>query len=418
MKQLIKFDDNLRLVCHYIPNVRSVSCVVFVGTGSASETSKNNGLSHFLEHMIFKGTKDRSAFSIVEEIENIGGTINAFTSKQLTAYYTVCTDEHTEKAVEILSDIVINSQFSETEIEKEKEVILKELNMSDDDAQDLCIEMLLGSLFKKNSLGQTILGKKKNIEGMTRDMLLDYYNNKYTSGNTVIVMVGNIKIEDATKLAKTYFVNKFNKSNISVDKEKDVTPSFNYVKKFRAIEQANVAIGFKGYDFFNKDANALMLLNLILGNGMSSRLFQKIREELALAYSVYSYTSTYLNNGLLTIYMGTTPKYVEKGVRAIKEEIEIFKKQGITEKEFLRGREQVKSNFIIAQESTSAVMRNHGKYVLFTNAPFDIDSYVDQFNNYTIDDIHKTLEVFDFSNVNVSYVGKKHNVDLLGLLKD
>lgn len=418
MGQIMKYSNGLRLVNKYMPTTRSIAIGVFVGIGSANETRENNGISHFVEHMMFKGTKKRSAFQIAEQIDGIGGQINAYTSKQMTAYYTVSVDEHTNKCLDVLSDLFFNSKFDEVEIKKEQGVVLEEIAMVEDTPDDLCLDLSTESYYGEHTLAYPILGSKENVLSFDQAKLHDYVNNYYNPKNTVISIAGNITDDKAYKLIDKYFAKKMKDGEkIPTLLEKSTRKSSILIRK-KEIEQANVAIVFPGLVFNDKLEVALLLMNSILGGGMSSLLFQKIREQLGLAYSVYSFPSSYINNGSYTVYYGTNKDKVKEALQATKKVLEKFVKTGITDKEFTRGKEQLKGALVLGQESSSAIMNASGKTMIMKNEFFDIDNRLRDINDLTVSDVNTVIRrVFNFEHISMAYVGPEIKFNMLDLIK-
>lgn len=418
MQEFISVLNNgLRLVVKTVPYVRSVAVGVMVGVGSANETADNNGISHFLEHMFFKGTKTRDAFEIAAEIEGLGAQINAYTSKQATCFYTLSTDDQTEKCMEVLSDILFNSLFDEDEAEREKKVVLEEISMSEDDPSDVCLETLSTAYFKGNSLALPILGSRKNVEGFSRKQLLDFIAQNYCAANTVIAIAGNITKEKAVKLVRKHF-NEFKCFERADWKDKKHITTSCYDKVIKDVEQANIAFAFPSFPYNDKNEAVMQVVNNIIGGGMSSRLFQELREKQGLAYSVYSYPSTYINNAYETVYIGTNVKMAAQAVKSIRSEIIKLKQNGITQKELERGKQQIKSAHVMGQESTTTLMRLYAKNLLFADKLYDIDEHLEKINKVTLDDAKEALcKVFDFSCVSAAYAGRELDFNPLELIK-
>lgn len=416
---IYQFENNLRLVHKKLQGVRSVAVGIYVAVGSGNETEENNGISHFIEHMLFKGTNKRNSFDIVKEIDGLGAQVNAFTSKQMTCYYTISVSDYVEKCVEILSDLFYNSTFLPQELEKERGVVLEEIAMTEDTPDDLVVENLAKVFFKGNSLGRPILGNAETISKLTSQDLIDYKNKMYTPENTLICMVGDIDFETAKTLTAKYFecVQK-SKGNLNEFDSACSIVSDSYIVN-KPLEQANIAIAFPSLEFAHPNMDALNLFNTIFGGGMSSKLFQQVREELGLAYSVFSYPSTYINNGALTIYLGTNPKTAEKAIKAVCDVIAEVKEKGLTLEELERGKKQLKGSYVLGQESTSAQMRIYGRYALFKNLCFDFDKQLDNIDKITLEDINYVInKVFDFDKVCISYVGKEIDFNPLNIIKN
>ena len=273
MNKIYRFPSGLRLAYKYSPSVRSVGIAVMTGVGSGNETPANNGISHFIEHMYFKGTKNKTAFEIVEYVDGIGAQINAFTSKQITCFYTLSIDSRADDCARILSEILFESTFDEQEMEREKGVVLEEISMCEDDNSDIVLDLLAEGYFGKNPLGMTILGERKNIKSFTRDDLIDYIGKNYCAESSVVSIVGNISFDKAKDMIEKYFEGKFS-SNCKrswQDTRHETKPSRK--SKFKDIEQSNIALGFPAFEYDSKFTMAEMLVNTIVGGGMSSRLF-------------------------------------------------------------------------------------------------------------------------------------------------
>lgn len=405
MKYSKKYDNGLKLIINKLDGLLSVSCGILVKTGSSNETAKENGISHFIEHNLFKGTTSRTAFEISDAIDSIGGQINAFTSKELTCYYTKSTSEHLETSLEVLSDIFFNSTFDKKEMDKEKQVIIEEINMTNDSPEDLCLDLLSTAYYGKNGYGRTILGSEKNVLSFDFDAVSNYMKKYYTADNVCISIAGNVDVESAIKLVDKYFANNF--VNLKSVKQKEQT-SFSYDKlyKYKKTEQTHLALCFPAYSSSDDKSISLSILSAVFGGGMSSRLFQKIREELGLAYSVYSYPSQYKDNGILEIYAGVGNGVRDKAFKAIVLETEKMQKYGITEKEFKRGKAQMKSSFVMGQESTSSQMLIHGKYLLFLDEVFDFEKRISQIDAVDLENVNQVAnEVLQFDTFATASVG-------------
>lgn len=402
-----QFDNGLRLVVNNMPGMLSVSIGILVKTGSMNENAVENGISHFIEHVMFKGTEKRTAFEISENIDSVGAQINAFTSKELTCYYTKSTTDHVQTTLDILSDIFFNSKFEKQELEKEKGVVLEEINMSEDTPEEVCLDLLAKGYYGDKGLGQTILGSAKNIKSFNRDDIIKYMDKYYTADNVVISVAGNVDIANIEGLVKEYFADKF--TRLKSAKQVDTTPNTpEHLFKSKKIEQSHIAFAMKGLSINDEKADALAIANIVFGGGMSSRLFQKIREELGLAYSVYSYISSYKDSGVVEIYAGVNTNLRDLAVNAILEQVDVLKKDGITEKEFLRAKAQVKSAFIMGQESTSSQMLLYARYLLLLEQEFDINERIKKLDNVSMQDVRDAIECsFDLSTLATATVGTK-----------
>lgn len=379
MYNIFKLHNGLRIVVENIDYVNSVSVGLWVKNGSRNEDISENGISHFIEHMFFKGTKRRSAFNIAECIEEVGGQINAFTGKEATCFYIKVLDSHLNLALDVISDMIFNSVFSEEDIKKEKSVVIEEINMSDDSPEDVLSDLHSKAIWNNDSISYPILGNKENVRSFSRKQILDYIHKYYTPENSVISICGKIDINDIKNRVDNYFGRW---DNHNLDPFTYSIPKFhnNNLFKKKNIEQVHLVFGIQGIENGNDDLYSVLLLSNMLGGGASSILFQKIREEKSLCYSIYSYISSFNNTGAVSVYTGLNPKYIYDAVAIIKEEINKFVENDIKSEKLYKIKEQLKGNYILGMESTTSRMFNNGKSVLFlnkVNAPEQIMSKID-----------------------------------------
>lgn len=416
MSKIIKFPNGLRLWIKPMKNTRSISIGVFVGAGSMIENEKNNGIAHFIEHMVFKGTTKRTAFQIVEEMERYGIQINAFTSKSLTAYYTVSIDEYSDKCMDMLSDLYYNPTFTDENIKKEKGVVLEEISMSEDDPEDLCMELLCKAHFGNDKIAMPILGTPETVMSFTADTIKEFRDAHYRPDNTLISIVGNISIEDATALVEKHFeINgEYNLPTI-ITKERAI-PQKQYGKKVKDIEQANLGICFRSYCLEDEQAATTSIITNMIGGGMSSRLFQKLREDLSLVYNIYAIDMQYVSDGYFSIFLATNPATANQALLAVREVILKLLDEGFSEDEIQKSKSQFKSAIILAAESSAYLMRAGGKYGILMGKDFSLDQKLKEIEKVTADEIKKAMEyIFDLELASVSYVGKENTCDLLKL---
>lgn len=399
-----QLDNGLRLVVNQMSGLMSVTMGILVHTGSSVESDKEDGISHFIEHMMFKGTKKRTAFKISDEMDRIGAQMNAFTGKDLTCYYAKSTTGHAEEAFEILADLFLNSTFPEDEMSREKGVIIEEINMNEDTPDDLCLDMLSRAYYGERGYGRNILGPRKNVEGFTRDDIKSYMQKRYCSDNIVISMAGNIDIKVAEAMVEKYFagIQKCCCSKTDVKVELQAKSLY----KTKDIEQVHIGIAFPSVKRYDKLFDATQIMNAILGGSMSSRLFQTVREELGLAYTVYSYISTYCETGTLAVYAGVNAEKYKQSAEAIYSCVNDLRKKNISEEEFLRGKEQLISSQIFAQESTSSQMLLFGKELLYRGRVYNFEDRVNKISSVTLKDVLNAIDVnFDDKFKAVSLVG-------------
>ncbi len=405
MYQRTILDNGIRMVCEKIPYVKSVSIGIWVANGSVNESSENNGISHYIEHMLFKGTDKRSAKEIAESIDNIGGQINAFTGKDCTCFYTKTLDTHIDIAFDVLADMFFNSKLEKKDMDLERKVIIEEISMYEDSPEELSHDMLSETVWNGNSLGYPILGNKKCLESIDSKVMSEYLKNNYTPNNCVISVAGNYDKDKLNELVNKYFGNWSPK----IDEKKLSNPvEFKKDKKIKEkdIEQVHLCIGYQGLESGSEDLYTLLAINNVLGGGMSSRLFQKIREQKGLVYSIYSYPSSYRNAGLFTIYAGMNPDNLKLVTELISSEIDKLVKTGISKDEFLKSKEQLKGNYILGLESTSSRMNSIGKSELILNRIYTPKQILKKIDNISQENIEKVVKkIFDTDKKSISIVG-------------
>lgn len=389
-----RYENGLRLVVKRMEGLMSVTMGILVGTGASAETDKEDGISHFIEHMQFKGTKKRNAFEVSDAFDRLGAQVNAFTGKDLTCYYSKCTSDHTAECFEILSDLFLNSTFPEEEMEREKGVVCEEISMNEDAPEDLCLDLLARAFYGKENYGRNILGTAKNVKGFTVADILAYKKARYCPENIVISFAGAIDSATAQALVEEYFgtltQGKFEK------REPQLTFAGESLVKKKPVEQMHIALAYPAVARAHELEDAVGAVNGILGGTMSSRLFQEVREKRGLAYSVYSYVSSYAECGSQIIYAGVNPAQKQQAYEAICEVIKDMKKNGVTEEEFLRSREQIKSGMFFSNESTNSQMLLYGKYMLYFDKIFNFEERLKKINAMTRDTAMSAIEtMFD-----------------------
>jgi len=405
--EIITLDNGLRVSVDEMREVETVSIGVFVNTGSRNENIKINGISHFLEHMAFKGTKTRNAKQIAEEFEGIGGHINAYTSKEKTVYYVKVLKKYSEFAVEFLADILQNSIFDKVELEKERGVILQEIAMTNDTPDDIVFDYFQNTAFPNQELGRSILGEIDNVKNFTRNDFVKYIKNQYNFSNIAVVASGNITQNDLVKWTKKYFNNLSENKIAKVKSPKYVGGEFRKEKK---LEQVNIVLGFKGISYLDKNYYKSQILAMILGGGMSSRLFQEVRENLGLAYSVYAFNSCYCDTGLFAIYAGTTPEKCNQLLATTKNEIEKIC-QKITKEELQRVITQFQASLLMAKESTSSRMQRRGIDIISLNHIVSDAEIHEQLAEVSLKNLTDfASEIFYKSDPTIAMIGKVKKV--------
>lgn len=376
--------NGIRVVIEEIPSVRSVSLGIWVGAGSRDESPQNNGVTHFIEHMMFKGTEKLNARQIAELFDGIGGQVNAFTSKEYTCYYAKVLDEHFGLALETLGDMVLNSKFAEEELAKERRVVLEEIKMYEDAPDDLVHDMIAEVVFQKHPLGYNILGTEANLNAFVPQDLFSYMEEKYTTDNVVIAIAGNVKRDHAVALASKLFGH-LQPSRISRQEEQAVFHAGKAIRN-KKTEQAHIVLGAPGIAYDDPMIYPVILFNNVLGGSSSSRLFQEIREERGLAYSIYSYHTAYKDIGMFGLYVGTAPERAQHVLDLCEQVLGGIAQHGITADELNKAKEQVKGSLMLSLESTSSRMSRLGKNELL-GRHISLDEMVDKIKNVTLEDV-------------------------------
>ena len=418
MYQKHKMTNGIRIVTEEIPYINSVSVGIWVRVGSRNEEIDINGVSHFIEHMLFKGTEKRNAKEIANSIDKIGGQLNAFTAKESTCYYAKVLDSHFDIALDVLTDMFLNSTFVKEEIEKEKGVIMEEINMYEDSPEDLVHDLFSQGVWSGNPLGMSILGTEESLNALNRDSILDYYKSNYTPENIVISVVGNIKHEVVVEKVEKQF------RDLAPSTKKLITikkPSFDPIKITRSkkTEQVHLCIGFEGVETDNESFYPLLTMNNIFGGAMSSRLFQNIREDKGLAYSVFSYPSAYQDCGLYSIYAGMKTTQLKTVTGLIMDEIHEIMGKGLTEEELYDSKEQMKGSYTLGLESTSGRMISIGKSELMHDRIYSPAEVLAKIDKVEMESVNKAIRtVFDLNRMGGAVIGAfDDKVDLKDILK-
>ena len=412
MIKTIKLKNGITAVVEPLNHFHSVAVGIWVKTGSAFESHEENGISHVIEHMLFKGTTNRSAKQIAIELDRIGGQMNAFTSKECTCYYARVAHDQISVAADVLSDLIKNAVFDPAELDKERLVVLEEISMLNDQPDDLAHEQASIDFFKGSTYSKPVIGPAENIKRFTRDDIINYINKHYYPENIVISIAGKVDLIQVTELLEKYF------GDISGDLKQQSTRAF--VDQFkpektftvlkRDIEQTHISLGFNGIDYRDDSRYAYMVLSNLFGGSMSSRLFQKIREEMGLVYTVYSYLSTYTEAGMFGIYAATGAKTAEVATKIIVEEIKRLKTDGIEIEEFNNSKTQIHGNYLLGLESVNSRMQSIGKAQLLLGQVDSQETILKKLEAVTLADVSKIVDqIFDFDVMTSAFVGSMQN---------
>lgn len=381
--KITTLDNGLRVATNSFSGVETAALGVWVGVGARNEPENINGISHVLEHMAFKGTEKRNAKDIAEAVENVGGHLNAYTSRENTAYYARVLKQDVPLALDIIGDILTNSTFDESELSREKGVIVQEIGQSLDTPDDIIFDYFQETAFKEQSLGRPILGSVAHVESFTPHQLNNYLKTNYKTQRMVLSASGNVDHDEVVDLANKHFAS-FEKES-SLYKEKAAYSGGDF-RQDRDLEQAHIILGFEGVANTSDDFQKAIVLSTLLGGGMSSRLFQEVREKRGLVYSIYSYNASYSDTGLFAIYAGTSPEKVDELVPVVLTELENVSKN-IELSELNRAKAQLKAGTLMGLESTSSKCEQLAQHMLVFGRPISFQEIIEKIDAVNIDDL-------------------------------
>jgi predicted Zn-dependent peptidase len=385
--------NGIKVITEAMPHVRSVSVGVWVGTGARRETPEQNGISHFIEHMLFKGTSNRSAEDIARSVDSIGGGLDAFTAKEMVCYNTKVLDEHLPIAMDVLSDLVLNPLFHDDDIEKEKGVILEEIKMDADNPDYLVHEIFSSNFWKDHPLGRPILGTRETVKKFNQASVRDYYTEVYSPENILVTAAGNLTHEKLVSLV----AERFETVKPAGPLPALVAPSTHArisLKSKKELEQVHVCVGVPCYPISHEDRFICYVLNTVLGGGMSSRLFQNIRERKGLAYAVFSELNPYADTGCLAVYAGTSLESARKVVESILKEFTELKQQEVPAEELRRAKDHLKGSLMLSLESTSSRMSNLARQEMHFQRFFTLDELVESIEKVTSSEVQRVAQDF------------------------
>lgn len=395
-------DNGLRIATSNRSGTQTVSLGIWVKTGSAYEVEEENGISHFLEHMVFKGTPKRTSFQIDAEIEDAGGQTNAYTSREFTAFYAKMLKDDAELALDVLSDIVLNANFPEAELQKERDVVVQEIKQTIDTPDDIIFDYFQAKAFENQAIGRNILGPAEKVLNYEATELKNYRQNHYGTNNMVVCAVGNINHQKFVDMVKARFNDFKNKTNFKIE-EQNYTGGF-YAEN-RDIEQAHILLGFKGFDYNSDNYYPATIFSTILGGGSTSRLFQEIREKRGLAYTTYSFNNAHTRSGLFGIYAGTTNDELKELMPVITDEIKKICNEKVSEKELSRAKVQLKASMLMGLESSSSSAEIMARQLLIFDRVIPVKEMVSRIENVTLEDIQNTARNIFASTPTYALVG-------------
>jgi len=385
--------NGVRVITERMPHVRSVSVGVWICTGSREETQQETGISHFIEHMLFKGTKNRSAEEIARSVDSIGGGLDAFTSKELVSYNVKVLDEHLPQAFDVVTDLVRNPLFDPQDIEKEKGVILEEMKMEVDNPEYLIHEIFSSHFWKGHGLGRPIIGTKQTIRGFNREKIEQYYRTYYSPSNILVTAAGNLSHRRLVHLVEDR-LGDLRRKAVRLEQEKPQAHAPMIFRNKSSLEQVHLYIGVPSIPMPHESRFACYILNAILGGGMSSRLFQNIREKQGLAYTVFSDLSMYHDAGCMLIYAGTSLKSAERVIHSIVHELNEVADHRVSDEELRRAKDHLKGSFVLGLESTSSRMGNLARQELYFKRFFTLDEMLERIEGVTAGEVQQLAQQF------------------------
>lgn len=386
-------DNGLKIVTEHVDSVKSVAVGIWAKTGSRNEAHRMAGVTHFLEHMLFKGTENRSSLDIAMSMESVGGYLNAFTSSEYTCYYSRCLNTQLERALDVLSDMVLHPSFPENEIEKEKKVVIEEMKMYRDSPDDYLFEQFSGHVFKGHPLGNSTLGFEDTVSAFERQDLYEYMEERYQPDNLLVSVAGNVDHKRVVELVSDYFSEVNPKATIDQNPEiPDYQPDKIELRK--PIEQTHLIAGRRGLHYNHDDKYRLLLANTVLGGGMSSRLHQNVREKYGYCYNITSFNQSYKDTGLYGIYVGTDKDYVEHVRELIDAELNKLKQDPIPEKELAEAKAQLKGKLMLSVESMSNRMSRLAKSEIYFNRFVTLDELQEKIDAVEADQVQDFAQDF------------------------
>ena len=384
-------ENGITLVAETHPHVRSVCLGVWVKVGSSNETPELNGMSHFIEHMVFKGTQKRSALELATVLESLGGDLNAFTDREVTCYHATVLQEHVELAVDVLSDLVLHPVFDKSQMERERKVLLRELSMVEESPDDWINDLFFQTVWKKHPLGQSIIGSKKTIQEMSRNSLLSFYDQYYRPDNIIVSAAGNVEFEKLKALCEKYFALPAKQKFLPL---KSPTPKFHSRSRAASADtdQLHMLIGFEGLGFKSPQRFDALVLSFFLGGGMSSRLFQEIREKAALAYSVECDFIPFSDSGVFTVYLATAPKSLKQCLAILARELQHLKETPLSEQELNLVKGQLKGTILLCADQMETRQESLGRNEVVFGRYVPVEEIIEEIERVTPQRIQKLAQ--------------------------
>jgi predicted Zn-dependent peptidase len=407
--------NGLTIITEEMEHIRSVSIGIWMKTGSRDEDLAWNGISHFIEHMVFKGTQHRSAEEIARQVDSIGGNMDAFTAKECISFSIKVLDEHVPIALDVLSDLVLNPVFAVQDISRERGVILEEIKMDEDNPDYLVHEIFTQNFWKDHPLGRPILGTRDTVKRFDRTPVFDFYSERFSPGNMIITAAGYLNHDRFVELVAQHFQGMKPKSNGFHSAPPKIVPKI-ILRNKKSLEQVQICVGVPSYPITHQRRHTSYILNTLLGGGMSSRLFQNIRERQGLAYAIYSDLNPYRDTGCLSIYAGTSRESAIKVVECIVSEFRRLKSEMVAEDELRRSKDQLKGSLMLSLESSNARMSNLARQEMYFDRFYSLDELIAKIEAVTAEEIQELAnQFFSTESIAVTVLG---NLNGLRLTRD
>jgi len=404
--------NGLTIITEEMEHIRSASIGIWIKTGSRDEDLQWNGISHFIEHMVFKGTQNRSAEEIARQVDSIGGNMDAFTAKECVCFNVKVLDEHVPIAMDVLSDLVLNPVFDVQDIARERGVILEEIKMDEDNPDYLVHEIFTQNFWKDHPLGKPILGTKDTVKRFDREPVADFYAQRFSPCNVTICAAGHLKHREFVDLVAKHFQHMKPVKNGFHSSQPKIVPRI-IMRNKKALEQVQICIGVPSHPIAHEQRHASYILNTLLGGGMSSRLFQNIRERQGLAYAIYSDLSPYRDTGCLSVYAGTSRESASKVVQSVVSEFRKLKQERVPEDELRRAKDQLKGSLMLSLESSTARMSNLARQEMYFDRFYGLDELIQKIEDVKAEDLQRLAnEFFQTNSIAVTVLGNLNGLKL------
>ena len=404
--------NGLTLITEEMKHIRSISIGIWIKTGSRDEDLPWNGISHFVEHMVFKGTQHRSAEEIARQVDSIGGNIDAFTAKECVSFSMKVLDEHLPIALDVLSDLVLNPVFDDQDITRERGVILEEIKMDEDNPDYLVHEIFTQNFWKDHPLGRPILGTRDTVKRFERAPVFDFYSQRFAPGNVIVTAAGNLNHERFVELVTRHFAKMKPASNGFHSAPPKIVPKI-ILRNKKSLEQVQICVGVPSYPITHEKRHSSYILNTLLGGGMSSRLFQNIRERQGLAYAIYSDLNPYRDTGCLSIYAGTSRESAVKVVESVVSEFQKLKSELVPPEELRRSKDQLKGSLMLSLESSTARMSNLARQEMYFDRFYGLDELIEKIEAVTATELQELANFFfQTENIAVTILGNLNGLRL------